>query len=359
MIEDREDGEAIAKQTGDASDDPLSSIGRQHGHDQPMKDPRQIFRNLRAPVIGAPMFLVSGPELVIEQCTAGIIGAFPALNARPQEELDVWLTRIERALAKHRDQHPDSKVAPYAVNLIVNPANKRLEHDFEVCEKHKVPLVITSLHAPTAIAKRVHDYGGIVLHDVVRVRHAEKALEAGVDGLILVCAGAGGHAGRINPFALTNEIRRFFDGPLVLAGAITNGAGVLATVAMGCDAAYIGTRFIATRESLAVDRYKQMLVESNAEDIVYTPFFSGVHGSYLKQSIRNAGLDPDNLPAQEGDKLQYRSREERPKTWKEIWGAGQGVGNIEEVLPARDLVDRIVQEYAAARAALRQDTRRG
>jgi nitronate monooxygenase len=318
-----------------------------------MNTPREIFRNLRAPVIGAPMFLVSGPELVIEQCKAGIVGAFPALNARPQEQLEAWLTQIETALARQRSENPGAKVAPYAVNLIVNPANKRLEQDFEVCVRHKVPIIITSLHAPTAIAKRVHDYGGIVFHDVVRVRHAEKALEAGVDGIILVCAGAGGHAGRINPFALTNEIRRMFDGPLVLAGAITDGAGVLAAQAMGCDAAYMGTRFIATTESLAVEHYKQMLVDSNAEDIVYTPFFSGVHGSYLKPSIRNAGLDPDNLPVQSGeDKLQYRSRDERPKTWKDIWGAGQGVGNIDSIVPARELVDRIVREYEAAKKAL-------
>jgi nitronate monooxygenase len=318
-----------------------------------MNTPREIFRNLRAPVIGAPMFLVSGPELVIEQCKAGIVGAFPALNARPQEQLEAWLTQIETALARQRSENPGAKVAPYAVNLIVNPANKRLEQDFEVCVRHNVPIIITSLHAPTAIAKRVHDYGGIVFHDVVRVRHAEKALEAGVDGIILVCAGAGGHAGRINPFALTNEIRRMFDGPLVLAGAITDGAGVLAAQAMGCDAAYMGTRFIATTESLAVEHYKQMLVDSNAEDIVYTPFFSGVHGSYLKPSIRNAGLDPDNLPVQSGeDKLQYRSRDERPKTWKDIWGAGQGVGNIDSIVPARELVDRIVREYEAARKAL-------
>ena len=320
-----------------------------------MNNPRTLFADLRAPVIAAPMFLVSGPELVIEQCKAGIIGSFPALNARPQEQLDVWLTQIENALARQRQENPDAKVAPYAVNLIVNAANKRLEQDFEVCAKHKVPLIITSLQAPATIAKRVHEYGGIVFHDVVRVRHAEKALEAGVDGLILVCAGAGGHAGRINPFALTNEVRKMFDGPLVLAGAITNGAGVLAAQAMGCDAAYLGTRFIATTESLAVEQYKQMLVDSNAEDIAYTPFFSGVHGSYLKPSIRNAGLDPDNLPVQStGDKLQYRSRDERPKTWKDIWGAGQGVGNIDDILPAGQLIERIVQEYEAAKARLVQ-----
>ena len=307
-----------------------------------MAEARDLFKNLRVPVIGAPMFLVSGPELVIEQCKAGIIGSFPALNARPQEELEAWLTRIETALAKHRAENPGSRVGPYAVNLIVNAANKRLEQDLETCTKHKVPLIITSLQAPTAIAKRVHEYGGRVFHDVVRVRHAEKALEAGVDGIILVCAGAGGHAGRINPFALTNEVRRIFDGPLILAGAITNGGGVLAAQAMGCDAAYLGTRFIATQESLAIDRYKEMLVASNAEDIVYTPFFSGVHGSYLKESIRNAGLDPDNLPVPAAEKLQYTSRDDRPKTWKDIWGAGQGVGNIHSIPPAGELIDRIV-----------------
>ena len=317
-----------------------------------MSTPRSIFQNLRAPVIGAPMFLVSGPDLVIEQCKGGVIGSFPALNARPQEELDVWLTRIEDALAKHRSDNPGAKVGPYAVNLIVNPANKRLEQDFETCVKHKVPIIITSLSAPTAIAKRVHEYGGIVFHDVVRVRHAEKALEAGVDGIILVCAGAGGHAGRINPFALTNEVRRIYEGPLILAGTITNGAGVLAAQAMGCDAAYLGTRFIATQESMAIDGYKQMLVDSNAEDIVYTPYFSGVPGSYLGPSIRAAGLDPDNLPLPSTEKTQYRSRDERPKTWKDIWGAGQGVGNIDAVLPTRVLVDRIVDEYENAKRKL-------
>jgi nitronate monooxygenase len=312
---------------------------------------RALLARLRVPVIGAPMFLVSGPELVIEQCKAGVIGSFPSLNARPQEQLDAWLTQIEQALAQHQAAHPEAKVAPYAVNLIVNAANKRLAADFEVCARHKVPLIITSLQAPADIAKRVHEYGGVVFHDVVRVRHAEKALEAGVDGIILVCAGAGGHAGRLNPFALTNEVRRIFDGPLILSGAITDGKGVLAALAMGCDAAYIGTRFIATRESLAPAAYKQMLIDSNAEDIVYTPFFSGVHGSYLKPSIRNAGLDPDNLPVQSTtDKLQYKSRDERPKTWKDIWGAGQGVGNIREVLPAGELIERIVQEFEAAKA---------
>jgi nitronate monooxygenase len=303
---------------------------------------------LRLPVIGAPMFLVSGPDLVIAQCKAGVIGSFPSLNARPPEELDRWLTRIETELAEHTRAHPGARIGPHAVNLVVNPANKRLEHDLDVCVAHKVPIVITSLSAPTVVAKRVHEYGGVVLHDVVKVRHAQKALEAGVDGLILVCAGAGGHAGTLSPFALVNEVRRFWSGPLVLSGAITNGSGILAAQAMGCDFAYIGTRFIASRESLAPDPYKKMIVDSNANDIVYTPLFSGVHGSYLGPSIRAAGLDPDNLP--EAEKGSYRSRDERPKTWKEIWGAGQGVGNIDDAPPVGEIVDRMEREWNEARA---------
>jgi nitronate monooxygenase len=316
-----------------------------------MPFPAQIRDHLRIPVLGAPMFLVSGPDLVIEQCKAGVIGAFPALNARPQEELERWLTRIETELAQCRREHPHRTIAPFAVNLIVNKANKRLEADLEVVLHHKVPIVITSLSAPAALVPRVHDYGGIVFHDVIKVRHAEKALEAGVDGLIAVCGGAGGHAGTLNPFALVNELRRIHSGPLVLAGAITNGAGVLAAQAMGCDLAYLGTRFIATRESLAVDRYKQMIVDSSAGDIVYTPLFSGVHGSYLAGSIRNAGLDPENLPLADAP-AHYRGREERPKTWKDIWGAGQGVGNIDDVPTVAALVDRLEAEYRAARERL-------
>jgi nitronate monooxygenase len=292
--------------------------------------------------------VVSGPDLVIEQCKAGVIGSFPALNARPQEELDRWLTRIETELAQYQREHPGKAVAPYAVNLIMNKANKRLDVDLEVVLKHKAPIVITSLSAPAALVPRVHEYGGMVFHDVIKVRHAEKALEAGVDGIIAVCGGAGGHAGNLNPFALVNELRRIHKGPLVLAGAITNGDGVLAAEAMGCDLAYLGTRFIASRESLAVDRYKQMIVDSSSGDIVYTPLFSGVHGSYLAGSIRNAGLDPDNLPVVAASG-QYRNREERPKTWKEIWGAGQGVGNIDEIPTVAELVDRLESEYRAAR----------
>ena len=316
-----------------------------------MSLPESIRQRLRLPVLAAPMFVVSGPELVIEQCKAGIIGSFPTLNARPQEELDTWLTRIETELAQYARDNPTKKVAPFAVNLILNKANKRLDHDMEVVLAHKVPIVITSLSAPTALAPRVHAYGGMVFHDVIKVRHAEKALEAGVDGLIAVCGGAGGHAGNLNPFALVNELRRIHKGPLVLSGAITNGSGVLAAEAMGCELAYIGTRFIATQESLAVEGYKKMIVDSHSGDIVYTPLFSGVHGSYLAGSIRNSGLDPDNLPANEAPG-QYRNREERPKTWKEIWGAGQGVGNIDDVPSVAALVDRLEREYLEARRKL-------
>jgi nitronate monooxygenase len=313
-----------------------------------MSLPSQIRGRLRIPVFGAPMFLVSGPDLAIEQCKAGVIGSFPALNARPQEELEKWLTRIETELARYQSEHSEKKVAPYAVNLIMNKANKRLDADLEVVLDHKVPIVITSLSAPTGLVPRVHEYGGIVFHDVIKVRHAEKALEAGVDGLIAVCGGAGGHAGNLNPFALVNELRRIHQGPLVLAGGITNGAGVLAAEAMGCDLAYMGTRFIATKESMAAERHKQMIVDSHSGDIVYTPMFSGVHGSYLAGSIRNAGLDPDNLPLNEAPG-QYRAREDRPKTWKDIWGAGQGVGNIDDIPTVAELVDRLESEYCAAR----------
>ena len=316
--------------------------------------PSQIGSRLRIPVLGAPMFIVSGPDLVIAQCKAGVIGSFPALNARPQEELDIWLSRIETELAQYQRENPARKVAPFAVNLIMNKANRRLDADLEVVLSHKVPIVITSLSAPTGLVPRVHEYGGIVLHDVIKVRHAEKALEAGVDGLIAVCAGAGGHAGTLNPFALVNELRRIHQGLLVLAGAITNGAGVLAAEAMGCDLAYLGTRFIATQESLAVERYKQLIVDSDSGDIVYTPLFSGVHGNYLAGSIRNAGLDPAKLPVNEAPGL-YRTREDRPKTWKEVWSAGHGVGSIDDVPTVAELVDRLEAEYLAARRKLGMD----
>ena len=316
-----------------------------------MSLPSHISDRLRLPVLAAPMFLCSGAELVIEQCKAGIIGSFPALNARPQEELDRWLTRIETELAQYRREHPEAKVGTFAVNLIVNPANTRLAQDVDTCVQHKVPIIITSLSAPRDVVDKVHAYGGVVFHDAIKVRHAQKALEGGVDGLILVCAGAGGHAGTTSPFALVNEVRRFHKGPLILSGAITNGSGILAACAMGCDLAYIGTRFIATKESLASDAYKQMILKSKAADIVYTPLFSGVHGSYLAGSIRAAGLDPDNLPVQEG-KAQYRGRADRAKTWKDIWGAGQGVGNIDDIPSVGELVARFEREYQEARSQL-------
>ncbi|HZX30329.1 MAG TPA: nitronate monooxygenase family protein [Rhodocyclaceae bacterium] len=309
-----------------------------------MPIPAQLRGRLALPVICAPMFIVSNPELVIAQCKSGIVGSFPALNARPKEELDLWLDRIETALAG------DPKAAPFAVNQIIHQSNERLDHDLDVCIRHKVPLIITSLRAPTDIVPAVHGYGGLVFHDVINVRHAEKALEAGVDGLILVCAGAGGHAGTLNPFALVAEIRRFYDGPIALSGSITNGSAVLAAQAMGADFAYVGTRFIATREANAVERYKECIVESGANDVVYTPYFTGVHGNYLKASIEAAGLDPANLPQRDKTAMDFGGG--AAKAWRDIWGAGQGVGGIADILPAAELVSRMKEEYAAAKAAL-------
>lgn len=310
-----------------------------------MPIPASLATNLTLPVICAPMFIVSNPDLVIAQCRSGVIGAFPALNARPADRLDEWLTRITTELAA------DPKAAPFAVNQIIHHSNERLEHDMALCVKHRVPLIITSLRAPDAIVPHVHAYGGKVFHDVISVRHAEKALEAGVDGLILVCAGAGGHAGTLSPFALVGEIRRFYDGPIALSGAITNGSAILAAEAMGADFAYIGTRFIATREANAVDGYKQAIIDSAAADVVYTPYFTGVHGNYLKKSIVAAGLDPDNLPDKDKTAMSFGS-ERDAKAWKDIWGAGQGVGTIGEVMPAAELVARLRTEYRAAKAAL-------
>jgi nitronate monooxygenase len=307
---------------------------------------------LLLPVIGAPMFIVSNPELVIAQCASGIVGSFPALNARPAELLEEWLEQIETALERMRRADPQAKIAPFAVNQIIHQSNDRLERDLEVCIRRKVPIIITSLRAPTDVVKKVHEYGGLLFHDVVGIRHAQKALEAGVDGLVLVCAGAGGHAGTLSPFALVREVRRFFDGPLALSGAITDGAGILAAEALGADFAYIGTRFIATREARAAEAYKQMIVDSTAADIVYTPFFSGVHGNYLKKSIAAAGLDPDSLPEADKSKMNFGSERQRPKAWKDIWSAGQGVGNIDDVPPARELIARLRREYLAARARL-------
>ncbi len=315
--------------------------------------PAALQDTLRIPLIGAPMFIVSRPELVIAQCKAGIVGAFPALNARPQEQVDAWLTEIEESLAAYRDENPAAVVAPFAVNQIVHRSNTRLMDDVETCIRHEVPIVITSVGPPAEVVDAVHSYGGIVFHDVISLRHARKAIEQGVDGIIAVCAGAGGHAGPLSPFALLKEIRREFDGTLILSGAMSNGADILAAQAMGADLAYFGTRFIATPEANAVDAYKQMVCDSEADDIAYTSLFTGVHGSYLKGSIRNAGLDPDALP--EGHKAQMdfaKNEIKGAKAWKDIWGAGQGVGNIDEVVPAYDLVLRLEQEYREARERL-------
>lgn len=310
-----------------------------------MPIPDSLNKNLTLPVICAPMFIISNPDLVIAQCKSGIIGSFPALNARPKELLDEWLTRIKSELAA------DPNAAPFAVNQIIHPSNERLEHDMALCVKHEVPLIITSLSAPTQIVPHVHAYGGKVFHDVISVRHAEKALEAGVDGLILVCAGAGGHAGTLSPFALVGEIRKFYDGPIALSGSITNGQSILAAQAMGADFAYIGTRFIATQEANAVEAYKQAIVDSAAKDVVYTPYFTGVHGNYLTRSIVAAGLDPANLPVKDKTAMSFGGSRDA-KAWKDIWGAGQGVGTIDEVLPTTDLVARLKQEYRSAKMTL-------
>jgi nitronate monooxygenase len=299
------------------------------------------------------MFIVSGPELVIEQCKAGIIGAFPALNARPKEALDPWLGQIEDALKQASEEDPQRKIAPFAVNQIVHASNDRLEHDLEVCIKHKVPIIITSLRAPDDVVAHVHAYGGLVFHDVISVRHAQKALEAGVDGLILVCSGAGGHAGTISPFALVPEVRRFFAGPIILSGAIANGSSILAAEALGADFAYMGTRFIATREARAEEDYKDAIVESAAGDIVYTSLFTGVLGNYLKKSIVNAGLDPLALPEADKTTMNFGSGGgAKAKAWRDIWGAGQGVGQIDDVPPVAELVSRLAREYHAARMRL-------
>jgi nitronate monooxygenase len=312
-----------------------------------------LRQSLVLPVIGAPMFIVSGPELVIEQCKAGIVGSFPALNARPKETLDEWLCQIEEALAKARDLEPGRKIAPYAVNQIVHTSNDRLEHDLEVCIRHKVPIIITSLRAPDDVVSHVHAYGGVVFHDVINVRHAQKALEAGVDGLILVCTGAGGHAGMLSPFALVPEVRRFFSGPIILSGAIAGGASILAAQALGADFAYMGTRFIATQEARAPEEYKGAIVESAAGDIVYTSLFTGVLGNYLKKSIVNAGLDPQALPEADKTTMNFGSGGgAKAKAWRDIWGAGQGVGQVDDVPSVANLVGRLEQEYHSARSRM-------
>jgi len=316
--------------------------------------PKTLEGKLRIPLIGAPMFIVSGPELVIAQCQAGIVGAFPALNARPQSALGDWLKQIKDELGAYQEAHPDEAVAPFAVNQIAHSTNSRLYDDVATCVEHEAPIIITSLRPPEDVVKAVHGYGGLVFHDVINLKHARKAIEQGVDGIIAVCNGAGGHAGTLNPFALLKEIRREFDGAVVLSGCITNGNDVVAAQALGADLAYAGTRFIATEEARAVDAYKEMVVDSQAEDIVYSAVFSGVPGSYLRGSIVNSGLDPDHLPETERAHMDFSKAKDDMgvKAWKDIWGAGQGVGNIHDILPARDLVLRMEQEYRETRARL-------
>ena len=312
-----------------------------------------IFERLRIPVIGSPLFIVSNPKLVIAQCTSGIVGSFPALNARPAELLDEWLHEITEALAAWDRDNPDRPAAPYAVNQIVHRSNDRFEHDLAVCAKWKVPIVITSLGARVELNEAVHGWGGITLHDVIDDRFARKAIEKGADGIIAVAAGAGGHAGRWSPFALVQEIRAWFTGPLILSGAIANGASVLAAQAAGADLAYVGSPFIATREATASEAYKQAIVESGAADIVYSDLFTGVHGNYLRSSIVNAGLDPDKLAAGTLDTMKFGSDgSSRAKAWRDIWGSGQGIGAIDRVRPARDYIDLLVEQYEAAKTRL-------
>jgi nitronate monooxygenase len=311
----------------------------------------QLKAKMRIPLIGAPQFIVSGPELVIAQCKAGIVGSFPALNARPSTMLDEWLHRIKEELAAYDKAHPDRPSAPFAVNQIVHKSNDRLEHDVEVCIKHKVPLAITSLGAREDVYKAFREAGTLVLHDVINVKFSEKALEKGAGGLVAVCAGAGGHAGKLSPFALISEIRQFFDGPLALSGSIATGRGVLAAEALGADFAYAGSMFIASTEANAVDGYKEDIVASSADGIIYTSLFTGVHGNYLKSSVTRAGLDVENLPESDPTKMDFGSNR-APKAWKEIWGSGQGVGSVKKIEPVADQVARLEKEYREAKAKL-------
>lgn len=315
--------------------------------------PSPLFDTLRLPLVGAPLFIISGPELVIAQCKAGIVGSFPALNARPQTMLDEWLHQITEELAAHNRDNPDRPAAPFAVNQIVHKSNNRLEEDLATCEKWQVPITITSLGARVELNDAVHNWGGITLHDIINDRFARKAVEKGADGIIAVAAGAGGHAGTISPFALVTEIREWFDGPLLLSGSMATGAAILGAQAMGADLAYIGSAFIATEEANAVDSYKQGVVEGRAADIVYSDLFTGVKGNYLRQSIENAGLDPDNLPEGDISTMNFGSGgNQEKKAWKDIWGAGQGVGAVEKVESIGDRVDRLEAEYRAAKESL-------
>jgi nitronate monooxygenase len=309
-----------------------------------------VLRNLQLPVIASPMFIISNPQLVIEQCKAGIVGSMPALNARPASQLDEWLHEIEEALAAHDKAHPERKAAPYAINQIVHKSNDRLDHDMAMCAKYKVPIVITSLGARTDVNEAIHSYGGVVLHDIINNMFARKAIEKGADGLIAVAAGAGGHAGVKSPFALIQEIRQWFDGPVALSGSIATGGAVLAAQAMGADFAYIGSAFIATHEARASDDYKRAIVDGSSDDIVYSSLFTGVHGNYLKPSIRNAGLDPDNLPESDPSKMSFGG--DAKKAWKDIWGCGQGIGAVTEVAHTAEFVARLKREYQEARGRL-------
>jgi len=315
--------------------------------------PSVLKGKLSIPAVGAPLFIISNPDLVIAQCKAGIVGSFPSLNARPIATLESWLQRIKQELADHDAAHPDAPAAPFAVNLIVHKSNDRLHEDLALCVKYEVPLIITSLGAKAEVNEAIHSYGGTVLHDVINNRFARKAIEKGADGLIAVAAGAGGHAGAISPFALVQEIRDWFDGPLLLSGSIAKGDAILAAQAAGADLAYLGSAFIATTEANADPAYKQMLVDHSAADIVYSNLFTGVHGNYLKPSIRAAGLDPDNLPASDPSSMNFGSGgNAEQKAWKDIWGCGQGIGAITSVVPAAEVVARLTREYMAARARL-------
>ncbi|MEJ7930847.1 nitronate monooxygenase family protein [Ramlibacter sp. AN1015] len=310
------------------------------------------LRSLPLPIIGSPLFIISNPTLVIEQCKAGIVGAMPALNARPASQLDEWLHEITETLAAWNRDHPEQPAAPFAINQIVHRSNERLEHDMELVVKHKVPVVITSLGARTDVNEAVRGYGGVVLHDIINNTFARKAIEKGADGLIAVAAGAGGHAGTKSPFALIQEIRQWFDGPVALSGAIATGGAVLAAQAMGADFAYIGSAFIATHEARASEAYKQAIVEGSSDDVVYSSLFTGVHGNYLKASIRASGLDPDNLPESDPTKMSFQSGEGSKKAWKDIWGSGQGIGAVTEITSTAQLVARLAREYREARSRL-------
>ena len=313
-----------------------------------------VFNKLRLPVIGAPLFIISNPKLVIAQCQAGIVGAMPSLNARPASQLDEWLAEVTETLAAWDRAHPDRPAAPFAINQIVHKSNDRLDHDMQACARYKVPLVITSLGARTDVNDAVHAWGGIVMHDIINNFFAKKAIEKGADGLIAVAAGAGGHAGVKSPFALVQEIREWFDGPLALSGAIATGGAVLAAQAMGADFGYIGSAFIATEEARASEGYKRAIVEGNSDDIVYSNLFTGVHGNYLKPSIRAAGMDPDNLPESDPSKMNFGG-EGAKKAWKDIWGCGQGIGAVKAVVSTATLVDRLAREYVQAQARLKAE----